>query len=109
MQIDQAKLVIVYYIQADRYVLICAIHNQLVTARWLQYDLQHDAHTPKTEYSGQTVRYRLRNEPMRARSNHTAKLDFSREHHNWQIDEWSTALSSNRFTVSHNDDQMIQA
>lgn len=96
----------------DRYLVTCALRNRFVTARTLQNDL---VNASGVRISDQTVRNRLHDDRMRARRpamgvfltrrHRRERLDFARDHQNWQEDQWSLVLFSDesRFTVSNND------
>ena len=97
----------------DRFLVLLSRQNRMSTARALEIDFRRatDVHL-----SDQTVRIRLHDDGMRARrpargpiltaQHRVQRLNFAREHQNWQLRHWRPVLftDESRFTVSTNDD-----
>ena len=96
----------------DRYLGTLACRNRMRTARALEIDFRR---ATAVHLSDQTVRNRLHELGMRARrparcpiltvEHRTARLNFAREHQNWQLRHWMPVLftDESRFSVSTND------
>ena len=98
--------------QQDRYLWILARRNRRSTARSLAAGFHRGT---GVRLSNQTVRNRVHEDGMHARRPATgpilteghrrARLDFARNHQDWQVGDWAPVLFTNesRFTVSTND------
>ena len=96
-------------LRQDRYLVLTARKLRSVTARSLQNELRC---ATGVEISDQTVRNRLHRSHLRSRRpfvgviltprHRAARLDFAREHRDWQVHHWRSVLFSDesRFTLN---------